>query len=158
MHIRPAEIAEADAIAAMIARAVVAAGAADHFNQPGPIAAWLGQKSKSHVQAWLSTPDAFGYVAMDDNHIIGFGHADKSGFIHNLYVSPDAHGRGVGAALLGCLEQRLIGLRVEVARLEASVTAQRFYEKRGYRVSAHLPSRDGLAATCVLTRALAQGE
>jgi ribosomal protein S18 acetylase RimI-like enzyme len=158
MHIRPAGIPEAAAIAAMIARAIREAGGADHFSQPGAIAAWVGPKSATHVEAWLSTPGAVGYVAIETEHIIGFGHADKSGFIHNLYVSPDAQGRGVGAALLARLEDDLIGLRLSAARLEASVTAQRFYEKRGYRVIDNLPSRNGLAPTCVLERRLAEGE
>lgn len=54
--------------------------------------------------------------------------------IHALYVSPDRHGRGIGAALLRAGARELAGLgfaRLHLSVLSANRPARRFYEAMG---------------------------
>jgi len=60
-----------------------------------------------------------GYVAVSRNHV------------ENLYVDPAAQGRGVGAALLAAVEERLVG-PVTLRCLVVNTRARSLYERCGY--------------------------
>lgn len=66
---------------------------------------------------------------------VGF-HLLKDDELYQLYVSAQARGRGVAAALMADAEARLAGSGIEVAWLACAIgndRAARFYEKIGWR-------------------------
>jgi GNAT superfamily N-acetyltransferase len=63
-----------------------------------------------------------GYVAVTGNHI------------ENLYIDPEAQGRGVGRMLLAAVEQRVIG-PVTLRCLTANSRARVLYERCGFAVT-----------------------
>jgi GNAT superfamily N-acetyltransferase len=68
---------------------------------------------------------------------IGF-HVLKGEELRQLFVSPEAHGSGVAAALIADAEARLAERGIETAWLACAVgnnRAARFYEKNGWRLA-----------------------
>jgi GNAT superfamily N-acetyltransferase len=68
---------------------------------------------------------------------VGF-HVLKDDELYQLFVSPEAHGLGVAAALIADAEARLAKRGVETAWLACAVgnyRAARFYEKSGWRLA-----------------------
>ena len=85
-------------------------------------------------------------VADDAGAILGitrFGLSGGKGWVHSLYVSPDAQGRGIGRALLAAAEHELVRRGAPFASLwvfSDNAPSVAFYEARGWR-------QNGLART-----------
>lgn len=84
-------------------------------------------------------------LAREEGEVVGFVMfgPDDSGFerdlargvVRNVYVDPEARGRGVGTALMDAAEERLAEAGVEEVVLEAMAdneAALAFYRRRGY--------------------------
>ena len=69
-------------------------------------------------------------VAEEEGEIIGFADMDE-GYLDRLYVHKDFQGRGVASALCDRLESES---GADVLSVYASLTARKFFEKRGYVV------------------------
>lgn len=86
---------------------------------------------KIDLEMWnQSFQEHYSIVAVDDDIIIGFGDIDKTGYLDRLYVHKDYQGKGVAAAICEKLEQAVSGRVIT----HASITATKFFEKRGYQV------------------------
>ena len=79
-------------------------------------------------------------VAREDGRALGCGALRSLGEpvveIKRMFVRPEARGRGIGAAILGALEQQAIERGFRVVRLETGPLqpeAVRLYESAGYR-------------------------
>ncbi len=74
----------------------------------------------------------------DDNSICGWAAREElDGTISDLWVDPDAQGRGLGSALLADIERRIAadGFEVASAKTHAqNAAAVAFFERAGYRV------------------------
>ena len=70
-------------------------------------------------------------VAIMDGRLAGFGDTDGNGYFDRLFVHKDYQGKGVATAICGRLEQAVPGKMVTCC---ASITANPFFEKRGYQV------------------------
>ena len=70
-------------------------------------------------------------VAEEAGKILGFADMDAAGYLDRLYVHRDHQGQGVATALCDALEA---ACPVKVFTTHASLTAQSFFEGRGYRV------------------------
>lgn len=70
-------------------------------------------------------------IAIEDNRIAGFGDIDSTGYLDRLYIHKDYQGRGIAWAICDKLEQRF---SVEAIITQASKTAKKFFERRGYQV------------------------
>ncbi|MEM9968876.1 MAG: GNAT family N-acetyltransferase [Pseudomonadota bacterium] len=68
-------------------------------------------------------------VARKDTEIIGFS-AVKSGFVHSLYVHPQAQGGGVGKTLIDHLKKRCKILTLH--SYQRSKRANHFYQRNGF--------------------------
>ncbi len=99
--------------------------------------------TEAQQEAWASSADdeaAFGkklagqltLIATLEGSPVGFASLAGKDKIDMLYVHPAAAGQGVGAMLIDAIE-KLAGAR-GIARLvvDASDSARRFFEKRGY--------------------------
>lgn len=74
-------------------------------------------------------------VAVEANEVLGYAAVTRS-HLENLFVDPSAQGRGVGAALLGAVEARLVATfdLVTLRCLHLNRDARRFYDRHGYAV------------------------
>lgn len=102
--------------------------------------------SLSALETRLGKRDAVFLVAEEGGRIAGMAFAahvpSGEARLHQLYVLPDYHGRGLGSRLLAEIENRLgkvnaLSLEVE----EANASARRFYEHHGF-------FRHGSTANC----------
>jgi HAD superfamily hydrolase (TIGR01509 family) len=74
------------------------------------------------------------WVAEIDHKIVGYCDHEPVGEIAGLYVHKDYMGRGVGARLLKTAEDSIIKLGFNKIIIKATITAQPFYAKHGYKV------------------------
>ena len=73
------------------------------------------------------------YVVMIDDKIVGFGDADKSGYIDRLYVHHQYQNLGIATMLLSHLEDDLKhNYQREILTVDASITAKGFFGSKGY--------------------------
>lgn len=70
------------------------------------------------------------FVFEMDGEIVGFGDMDGSGYLDRLYVHKDHQGEGIATAICDALEQSVPAVCYTT---HASITARRFFERRGYR-------------------------
>lgn len=68
-----------------------------------------------------------------DGEYLGFGSLKDNKTIDMLYVHPHHAGAGVGTALLTALERIAAARGASALSVEASDTAQPFFERRGYQ-------------------------
>ena len=86
-------------------------------------------------------------VAVIDGRVAGFawyvaeGAFQRSGYIMLFGVAPDAHGQGIGRALLVHAEAALFATSSSIVLLvsDFNVEAQRFYQRHGYAQVGALP-------------------
>lgn len=71
-------------------------------------------------------------VALVDGTVVGTGRLLPAGIVGRMAVAESARGLGVGAAVLGCLEERARERGFGVVELHAQVSAAGFYDKAGY--------------------------
>lgn len=73
-------------------------------------------------------------VAELDGAVVGFGAASLvKGYVRAVYVAPGHAGAGIGGRLLARLERAARVLGVRRLRLEATLNAEAFYMRAGYR-------------------------
>lgn len=112
------------------------------------IEAWAGPKRPEDYVRAMDAGETI-YVAEAQGEILGFAcrSADE---LRGLYVAPTAVRRGVGTALLECIEAEAGAEGIQMLRLQSTLTAASFYRARGY-VADGLGERlmGGVAIPCV---------
>lgn len=112
---------------------------AKHYTKQ-QIAAWSGRIHASWVCEHFDSEQRF--VAVVNGEIAGFMNMSKNGkILQALYIRKKYIGRGVGTALFKKAEHIIRvsgGRRMQV---DATLTAQAFYEKQGLRVIARTATR-----------------
>jgi GNAT superfamily N-acetyltransferase len=102
-----------------------------------------GSYPADRIAAWaeLLSPDSYVralrehlfIVAEDAGAILGFGQLDQPrAEIEAVYVRPDQQGQGVGAAILGHLEEAARAAGLTTLHLSSTLNALAFYERSGY--------------------------
>lgn len=100
-------------------------------------AVWLGEAGGAPV----------GYAVLTLAFSMEYG--GLRGFVDDLYVHPEARGRGVAAALLGAVREACGALGVRALLVEVgpdNATARRVYARAGFADSGHLLLTMPLAA------------
>ncbi len=136
-------------IAALTIRSAVDADAAAIWEvHSAAIERTCGRHYPTHViGAWLERlkPESYAgvlrrggvVVAEENGRVVGFGQIDLANReIQAVYVSPDAQGRGVGAALLARLEEIALREGLSQLTLKATLNAESFYAAHGWRTIA----------------------
>src|SRR4051794_38835152 len=133
---------------------------------------FAGEDYISHgLQQWWSGPallqslrETTVLVAEQDGRIAGVGNLDVRGpvpIIWKLYVHPDAHGTGLGSALL---EQLLAAAPPDAAAVQLEYVAGNeqaaaFYQHKGFReIGTEPAARPGWPGTVWVERQLARDE
>lgn len=89
-------------------------------------------------------------VAVRGQTLVGFGDLAADGYLDRLYVHRDFQGRGIARAICDWLEMKYAGTEITT---HASVTAQPFFEKRGYQtVSCRQVERNRILLTQYVMR------
>ncbi len=89
-------------------------------------------------------------VAIADEKIVGTigGQAHRAeGHIRGMAVLPEWQGKGVASALLGAVENELLGNGCQCVTLDTTeplMRAMRFYEKHGYRATGRVTNFFGM--------------
>ena len=89
--------------------------------------------SKEHILEGIASGNMG--VLKDGNVIVGTGCFD-SNHITGVYVLPSYQKQGCGTRIINCLETE-ISKKHDVAILDASLSAVRLYEQRGYKTVGH---------------------
>jgi putative acetyltransferase len=99
---------------------------------PREIAAWIAFRPREAYRLALASRDLF--VAEWQGEIVGFGQFDaRRGEIEACYVAPEAVASGIGSALLARMEDEARRRGHTVVRLNATLNAESFYARMGYR-------------------------
>ena len=117
---------------------------------PRQIAAWIAFRPPEAYRSALASRLLF--VAEGEEGIVGFGQFDPArGEVEACYVAPAAVGRGVGSELLARMEGEARAAGHAVVRLNATLNAETFYARLGYRrlgAAVHLVG-GGIELDCV---------
>jgi GNAT superfamily N-acetyltransferase len=99
---------------------------------PEEITAWIAfRPPDAYLQALASRAL---FVAEWQGAIVGFGQLDPArAEIEACYVAPEAVGSGIGSALLARMEDEARRRGHRVVRLNATLNAEKFYVRQGYR-------------------------
>lgn len=121
MTIRPAGPADAAAVAEVWLRAFRSVYAFPAAHTDGEVRGWIRDDLIPGGTAW---------VAEDGGRVVGLL-AVASGWVDQLYVDPDAHGRGIGRALLAHA-QALQPAGLQLWTFQVNDRARRFYARNGF--------------------------
>jgi len=129
LKIRSAIATDADAIHELHTKSVQEL-CAEHYT-PEQIAGWLKQRTSAGYLPGIERNEIF--VAEAHFEIVGFGHAIP-GEVLAVFVAPDRAHQGIGTALLAHAMDIARKNAQWVVRLEATLNAQKFYERAGFVV------------------------
>jgi putative acetyltransferase len=150
LTLRPAILADAEAITAVFEHAVTTLG--PQYYTPDQVAAWAQSlRGSDRLQAWLQEGTL--WVADDSDRILGFVGLAPDGLITMLYVHGD-HGRqGIGSQLLRHALDTAIALGLSDCRAEASALSCPLFETFGFSiVGCETVTRSGVAFQRTLLR------
>jgi len=128
VQVRRATAADAKAVHDVVLRAVLETNARDY---PGSVIERLAASLPERVASNLEQSLAF--VATVDGQIVGTGSLDGQ-TVSNVFIHPNYQGQGTGARLMDAIEGAANNQHGSTLTLQSSITAQVFYEKRGFKV------------------------
>ncbi|MFR0691729.1 GNAT family N-acetyltransferase [Enterobacterales bacterium AE_CKDN230030158-1A_HGKHYDSX7] len=73
------------------------------------------------------------FVALLGDEIVGTGALDGNA-VRSLFIAPQQQRKGIGQALMTCIERTALKRGVEALLIPSSLTAESFYAHLGYRV------------------------
>ena len=143
IYLRPYATADNEAIFCLFYDTVHTVNAAHYPSEQ--LAVWARADTDSAV--WCQ-PFATDYtlVAIDDDTvgIVGFGNLTADGELDRLYIHKDYQRRGIATKIADGLEQQTVKQGLSRIATYASLTAQPFFEGRGYVVvRENIVKRDG---------------
>ena len=95
---------------------------------------WAGRQTSQQYIPFIKAGEIT-VAVLPDGDVVGFGSSSSSeGEVKGLFVSPQWTGKGIGSALVRCLEEKARVDGCETMRLNSSLNAEGFYEKMGYSV------------------------
>lgn len=153
LHIRPAAVGDAPAMAAVFAAAVMTRALS--FYGPRELAAWAAQGSAERFATMLADPDRQLVAAEAGERLVGLAGLE-GGEVGLLYAAPEAPA-GTGTALLAAVEGLARAQGIAVLTLIASRNALPFYVKRGFAIvkPARRPLASGVSLpVCLMAKTL----
>ena len=130
--IRPAAPEDAFAACEVLRRSITECCVQDHRNDPALLAQWLGNKTPQNVASWFAVPSNYTIVAEQAGKVVGVALLTQAGKLSLCYVVPEAHGSGVGKAMLAAVEAQARSWGVAVLKMNSTTTAREFYARHGY--------------------------
>lgn len=127
--VRPAGLADAPAMSAVLIASITELCADDHHNNPEALASWLANKTPEGIATWFADPASRLFVAERDGKVAAVGGLGAGRMITLNYVAPAHRFAGVSKAMLAALEAQL---GPGEAALDSSRTALPFYRALGW--------------------------
>lgn len=143
ISVRPAVLADADAMSDVLIASITALCVEDHGSRPDAVAAWLANKTPDGVRKWFGNPQNRMFVAEHDGVIAATGGCNTKREIILNYVSPEHRFVGASTALLAAMEA---ALGPGQATLTSTATAHRFYLARGWTDTGEIERYAGMIA------------
>ena len=135
MTVRPAVAGDAAELHALSAEAILRS-AAEHYTDE-QLRAWAGRRSVQGHERMIERTTAF--VATDQDRIVGFAtvalgdeHGLVPGEVDQLFVRPDAGGRGVARLLLSTVERTARDAGLTELVTHASWRAVPVFQRHGF--------------------------
>lgn len=92
------------------------------------------QEQQAREDSWLkSLSRNITYVAEINGRVAGFADMTAAGHVERLFTHKDYQGQGIASSLLQALESDAQMLGLTLLDVDASLTAQPFFEHHGYR-------------------------
>lgn len=126
--LRPARAGDGAALFEVTRRSVEAL-ARSHY-APEQLAGWMGERTAATYEAVIAGGNTV--VAEEMGAVVGFVDAEP-GEVTRLFLLPEAAGRGLGRKLLEIGIQTARRDHSGPIRIEATLNAQSFYERHGFR-------------------------
>ena len=127
--LRPAHTGELALLWTLRTR-TVAAACAGHYSA-SVLAAWLAAPAPDSLQRLLA--QGGGLVAEEAGQVLGYAVLDAgAGEVDAVFVEPAQHGRGIGALLLGAVEDAARAAGRDRLFLSASLNAVSLYQRAGF--------------------------
>ncbi|WP_036291106.1 GNAT family N-acetyltransferase [Methylosinus sp. PW1] len=136
--IRPAVLADAARMSALILHSVRETNASDYSSDI--IDLICANFTAERIIQKMAVRDVF--VATLETEIAGTVSLGAAK-LHSLFVEPKRQGRGIGSRLVDYLERHAAANEIDVLHVHSSITARHFYEKRGYAFLEFEPRADG---------------
>jgi putative acetyltransferase len=131
MKVRPALSSDTDALKTLFYNTVRRVNCRDY--SPKQIDVW--SSAVTDEQLWQSRVQSGGvYVVEEETQVVGFASLHEGGYIGMLFCHSHYQGKGVGTLLLNHLEQVAQSLGLDRVYSEVSITAQPFFQHRGFRI------------------------
>jgi chorismate mutase/GNAT superfamily N-acetyltransferase len=119
--LRPGEVADAEAVAAVHVSARRAAAMPPLVHPEDDVRRWLDGRLRSNDSVWAAEADGM---------VVGYARFTRT-WLDDLYVLPELAGQGIGSALLDLVkQQRPDGFCLWV--FEMNLPARAFYDGRGF--------------------------
>jgi GNAT superfamily N-acetyltransferase len=130
--VRPAVPDDAVALAAVNIRSIREVCGPD-YDDAAHLDDWCANKTPENFRKWMDNAHQRTFTGLLDGTIAGVGLIDvERGYVHMLYLVPEALGRGLGRALLRAMEQAAAEAGHGTIGLHATITARAFYERQGF--------------------------
>lgn len=84
------------------------------------------------------------FVGVERERIVATAALVNDGWIHDVFVDTEWHGKGIGRSMMAYLERLAKSRHVRVITLPSSLTAVSFYQKIGYKSLKKSVSREGV--------------
>ena len=141
--VRPARVEDAEAMSALLVASISELCQADHQGQPEALGRWLGNKTPDGVRGFFANPDNRLFVAEQGGALAAVGGCNSGREIILNYVAPAYRFSGASTALLAAMEA---ALGPGEATLSSTLTALRFYLRRGWSETGALDRYAGMIA------------
>ena len=124
---------DAAALAEIMFRSVREAATADYTAEQ--VNAWLPARPTPEAANRRARDGRRVFVAADpEGRILGYIDLEPDGHIDHLFCVPEAVGHGIGARLYDAVERAAADEGLDQLYVEASESARRLFEKRGFAV------------------------
>jgi GNAT superfamily N-acetyltransferase len=127
IEIRPATVADAEAICRVAIRTLRETNARDYA--PDVIARLVAGFLPQRIAGFIASRPF--YVALARGAVVGTANLDGAA-ARAVFVDPDHQGQGAGAGLMAAIEDLARTRAVTVLHVQSSVTAEGFYKKLAY--------------------------
>lgn len=133
IHVRQAVEADAAGLAEVNVRSIREVCGKDYAD-PDHLDRWCANKTPENFRTWIAEPDSRVLAGLVDDRLAGIGMIDlEKGYVHMLYLVPEALGHGLGKAMLKEMERLAREHGHTKLELHATITARTFYEAQGFR-------------------------
>lgn len=134
MIVRPFEPSDAEALATLFHESVREAGTQDYSEEQ--VAAWSPSRPDPEIYVRRAESRTILVAVDEDGEPVGYGDLEPDGHIDHLYCRADKIGTGVGSAIYGALEAAAKSAAMPIIYVEASESARRLFERRGFGIDA----------------------